>query len=88
MNKIRNYEELISCGDAASRKLVLELTDRVLKRLDSYDRIKSMMYLDGDILHVGSRCWDLSKKKSVYVLGAGRPVTRWQWPLRRFSETA
>ena len=72
MNKIRNYEELISCGDAASRKLVLELTDRVLKRLDSYDRIKSMMYLDGDILHVGSRCWDLSKKKSVYVLGAGK----------------
>ena len=43
MNKIRNYEELISCGDAASRKLVLELTDRVLKRLDSYDRIKDMM---------------------------------------------
>lgn len=41
MNKIRNYEELISCGDAASRKLVLELTDRVLKRLDSYDRIKA-----------------------------------------------
>lgn len=72
MNKIRNYEELISCGDAASRKLVLELTDRVLKRLDSYDRIKGMMYLDGDVLHVGSRCWDLSKKKSVYVLGAGK----------------
>lgn len=52
--------------------MVLEITDRTLQRLDAYHRIKSIMKLDGNILHIGSKSWDLSKKKHIYLLGAGK----------------
>ena len=52
--------------------MVLEITDRTLQRLDAYHRIKSIMKRDGNILHIGSKSWDLSKKKHIYLLGAGK----------------
>lgn len=70
--KIRNREELLSHGDAGSRRIVLDITEKTLRRLDAYERIKSIAHLDGDILHIGSRQWDLSKKRHVYLLGAGK----------------
>lgn len=72
MKKIKNYDTLIDHGDVKSRKVVLEITDRTLQRLDAYHRIKSIMKLDGDILHIGAKSWDLSKKKHIYLLGAGK----------------
>ncbi len=72
MDKIRNYEELTSHGDVESRKIVLDITEKTLKRLDAKERIKSIMSLDGDILTIGTRTWDLSKKKNVYLLGGGK----------------
>lgn len=72
MKKIKNYEQLTAHGDALSRKIVLDITERTLQKLDSYERIKSIMRLDGDILHIGTKTWDLSKKKNVYLLGAGK----------------
>ncbi|MCC8166341.1 MAG: glycerate-2-kinase family protein, partial [Planctomycetes bacterium] len=52
--------------------MVLDITEKVLERLDSYQRIKSIMRLDGDILTIGVKQWDLSKKRHVYLLGAGK----------------
>lgn len=72
MRKIRNYEELTSHGDTMSRKIVLDITERTLQRLDSYERIKSIMHLENDMLHIGNKTWDLSRKKHVYLLGAGK----------------
>ena len=72
MNKIKNYDSLISHGNKESRQIVLDITNKTLKRLDSYERIKSIMHVDGDILHIGTKSWDLSKKKNVYLLGAGK----------------
>ncbi|CDX53633.1 Hydroxypyruvate reductase [Mesorhizobium plurifarium] len=72
MIKIRNPEQILSHGHAASRKLVLEIADRTLARLDSYRRIKSIARMDGSLLHVGTRTWDLSKKRNVYLFGAGK----------------
>ena len=71
-NKIKNYDSLTSHGDIQSRKIVLDITNKTLQKLDSYERIKSIMHLDGDILHIGTKTWDLSKKKHVYLLGAGK----------------
>ena len=51
---------------------MLEITEQVLRRLDAYERIKSIMHLEGDILHIGSRSWDLRQKRHVYLLGAGK----------------
>lgn len=72
MKKIRNSEQILSSGDIESRRVVLEITDRTLDRLDSYKRIRSIMRLEGDMLHIGTRSWDLSKKRNIYLFGAGK----------------
>ena len=72
MKKIRNYDELISHGDIESRKIVLDITEKTLQRLDSKERIKSIMRMEGSVLHIGTKSWDLSRKKHVYLLGAGK----------------
>ncbi len=71
-NKIRNYEELISHGCVESRKIVLDITNRTLQRLDAYERIKSIAHMEGDMLHIGTEQWDLSKKRNVYLVGGGK----------------
>ena len=38
-----------SHGETDSRRVVLEIADKTLQRLDAYDRIKSIAHLDGDI---------------------------------------
>jgi len=70
--KIRNHEKILTHGDIESRRIVLEITDKTLQRLDSYLRIKSIMSRDGNILHIGNKSWDISKKKNIYLLGAGK----------------
>ncbi len=72
MIKIKNADAILFHGDAASRKVVLEIADRTLAALDSRERIKSITRLDGDTLSIGSKLWDLSKKRNVYLLGAGK----------------
>jgi hydroxypyruvate reductase len=72
MKKIRNANDILSGGNAASRRVVLEIADRTLDRLDSYRRIRSIMRMEGDMLHIGVRSWDLSKKRNVYLFGAGK----------------
>ena len=59
-------------GEAESKRIVLELTERTLLKLNSYHRIKDIMRLEGDVLHVGTKSWDLSKKRHVYLVGAGK----------------
>jgi glycerate 2-kinase len=70
--KIRNRDRILGHGDADSRRIVLDIVDRTLDRLDSRERIKRIMRLEGDILHIGVKQWDLSKKRNVYLLGAGK----------------
>jgi glycerate 2-kinase len=72
MKKIRNADTILSNGNFTSRQTVLEIADKTLQRLDSYYRIKNIMRLDGDILHIGIRSWDLSQKKNIYLFGAGK----------------
>ncbi len=70
--KIRNYDALTGHGCLESRKIVLDITEKTLQRLDSYEIIKSFTHMEGDVLHIGKRSWDLKKKKHVYLLGAGK----------------
>jgi glycerate 2-kinase len=72
MEKIRNAEEILSHGDRESRQIVLEIADRTLARLDSYKRIKSIARMEGNTLHIGTKSWDLSSKRNVYLFGAGK----------------
>ena len=70
--KIKNREALLSHGDINGRKIVLDITEKTLQHLDAYERIKSIAHMEGDTLCIGSRRWDLSKKRNVYLLGAGK----------------
>lgn len=70
--KIRNRDQILSHGDVESRRIVLDITEKTLQKLDARGRIKSIMRLDGDMLHIGVKSWELSKKRNVYLLGAGK----------------
>lgn len=70
--KIRNRDILLSHGITDSRRIVLDITERVLQKLDAYERLKSFVRLEGDTLHIGNRTRDLTKKKAIYVLSAGK----------------
>lgn len=71
-NVIRNRSEILSHGDAESKRIVLDITEKTLEHLNAYYRIKSICRRDGPILRIGSRSWDLSQKRHVYLFGAGK----------------
>ncbi len=72
--KIRNINELISAGNAESRRVVLNVLEKTLERIDSYETLKGEVSLDGKLLRIGNRTWDLDKKRNVYIIGAGKAV--------------
>lgn len=69
---IKNAGALLSDGDPESRRIVLELTQMTLARLNACERIKSVLHRDGAVLRIGEKTWDLSKKRHVYLIGAGK----------------
>lgn len=72
LKKIKNRDILLSHGDIAGRRVVLDITEKTLQKLDSYERIKEIAHMEGSVFCVGERRWDLSKKRNVYLLGAGK----------------
>ena len=70
--KIKNQDTLLSHGDRESRKIVLDIAEGTLRRLDARERIRSIAHMEGDVLCIGERRWDLRKKRNVYLLGAGK----------------
>lgn len=72
MVRIKNRQQLLSHGDIAGRKPVLEIAEKSLQRLDSYHVIRGLLSLEGDILSVGDLQWDLCKKRRLFVIGAGK----------------
>lgn len=70
--KIKNRNKLLQTGDQDSRNIVLEITEQTLERLDAGGRIKSIMHMEGDVLHIGAKSWDLKQKRHVYMIAAGK----------------
>ena len=70
--KIKNYKALTAHGDSESRKVVLDITEQTLNKLDSYEIIKNLTSFDGHTLTIGSKSWNLDKKEHVYLIGAGK----------------
>ena len=70
--KIRNREEILCHGDTESRRIVLDITEKTLRRLDARERIMSIAHMEGSELVIGEKRWDLAKKRHVYLLGAGK----------------
>lgn len=72
VEKIKNKVELLQNGDIFGKKIVLEVTELTLQKLDAYKRIREIVILDGNILRIGKLSWDLTKKKRIYLIGAGK----------------
>lgn len=70
--KIRNRERLLSAGDAEGRRIVLDIAEQTLQKLDAYRRIKAIVRVEGNILRIGEKAWDLSQKEHVYLIGGGK----------------
>lgn len=70
--KIKNRESLLSHGDGTGRRIVLDVAEAALQRLDARTRIRSIARMEGDVLCIGERRWDLRQKRHVYLLGAGK----------------
>lgn len=69
---IKNRESLMAHGDTESRRIVLELVERTLVRLNAYERIRQIVHREGPILRIGDRSWDLTARRHVYLIGAGK----------------
>lgn len=70
--KIKNVGRLLQEGDVESKRIVLDITEKTLQKLDAGARIRSIMRRDGALLQIGGKTWDLSKKRHVYMIGAGK----------------
>ena len=70
--KIKNLRELLSHGDLESRKVVLEVAEKTLKQLDAFHAVGNLLGVERTILRVGSREWDLDRKRRLWVIGAGK----------------
>jgi len=78
-NLIRNYEQLISHGDQAARKVVLDCLNHALEAADTYAGTRRIVRLERDTLYVGHKTFDLGRMKNIYVVGAGKgtfPIAR------------
>ena len=83
---IKNREALMSHGNVAGRRVVLEILEAGLASADPYDKTRKMLILEGDRLTVGPsssgqsgpppRVCDLSKVNHIYVVGGGKAVQR------------
>ena len=70
--KIRNARQAGALGDHDGRRIVLSIAEQALRELDSYHRIRSITAFEDGVLTIGSRRWDLTTKRHVYLVGAGK----------------
>ncbi|MBP1774645.1 MAG: hypothetical protein H6Q86_651 [candidate division NC10 bacterium] len=70
--KIKSRDRLVAQGDKTSREAVVAILEETLQGLDSYRTITNLLRLEGSILCIGDRRWDLQKKRRVWVVGAGK----------------
>jgi len=70
--KIKNRERLLSAGDIEARKIVLDIIEESLQALDASHIMGNLLRLDGNVLQIGNRRWDLDLKHRLFVIGAGK----------------
>jgi len=87
--RIQNMDTLVSTGNVAGRKAVVEIIEAGLQAADPYDNARKLVRLEGGRLVVGCKeyepagaprtgdeVYDLDKTGKIYVFGAGKGVQR------------
>lgn len=72
MKKIKNNDALLSHGDIESRKKITELLEGMWDKVDSYKLIHKLMHVEGNLLHIGSKTYDMDQLAHIYMFGAGK----------------
>ena len=70
--KIKNAESLLTCGQSGARAKVLELTDRVLQKLDQRAFLTNLIRREGSKLCIGEQVYDLADYERVYAFTSGK----------------
>jgi len=69
---IKNRAALEATGEATLRRVVLDILESTMQALDARRIIRNVLHLEGDLLRIGERAWDLRTKRRVFVVGAGK----------------
>jgi glycerate-2-kinase len=69
---IKNRAALEATGETVLRRVALDIMESTLRVLDAHGIIRNLLRLEGDILRIGNRAWDLRTKRRVFVVGAGK----------------
>lgn len=72
MPKVKNRQQLLSVGDTVSRQMVLDVLEETLCEMDSAKRIRQLVSLTGSTLRIGTKKWDLSQKRNVFLICGGK----------------
>ncbi len=70
--KIKNAQELTDHGSLEAREAVLQLTDRVLQKLDQRVFLKQLIRREGSVLRIGEQVYDLADYERVYAFTSGK----------------
>lgn len=76
---IQNYKALTSHGNTEGREIALDIIEYAMKSIDTYHAARSRISLDHHILSINGYEIDLSQKKHIFILGAGKasfPIAR------------
>ncbi len=66
-------------GDIWQRSKVLELLEAMWNEVDATTIIPTMMHVEGDVLYIGTRRWDLTSMAKFICLVQEKPAMPWQW---------
>jgi glycerate 2-kinase len=69
---IKNREELLSHGFVEGRRKALDIMERALSAVNPLDAVRKYVKLEGNLLFVGEKCFDLERVRNIYAIGAGK----------------
>ncbi|MDR2055750.1 MAG: glycerate-2-kinase family protein, partial [Desulfovibrio sp.] len=72
MTYFKNHNELLAHGNTALRADSLDILNAGLASADPGRKARELISLEGDVLRIAGRKFDLRKAGNIYVLGAGK----------------
>lgn len=72
MSKIKNRQELSHNGKNEHRKIVLDILEQTLEKMDVSVTLEKLIDLRGGILRIGKYSWNLALKRHVYLICGGK----------------
>jgi glycerate 2-kinase len=73
---VLNRDELLIYGPRTLRAHAIDVIESAIRKADPFQVVKQMLELDGDILTIASRRYDLASYNRIFVLGTGKATHR------------